>query len=70
MVWNLIKNQKDWIRYENSKRREIVTIITYGKRFKWDLEIKEYDSRPILRKMNITKTTANKLAKSYMKKNN
>jgi hypothetical protein len=66
--WKLTKNSKDWIRYDNDTRKETVQIITYGKKYKWDLNIMQYNSRPIIHKKNISKTEARQIANNYMKK--
>jgi hypothetical protein len=66
--WKQVKGNSDWIRFENSAKKIIVELTKWRKL--WGLSIREFDSRPIFNKQEVTKAVAYKLAKDYMKKSN
>ncbi len=67
--WKQTKNQKDWIIFRANKSRTSINIITYAKKFKWDLRIASKINYPIMTKKLLSKTKAMQLAKAYMLKN-
>jgi len=69
MAYEQYRNQKDWLSFRKTDGSVYINVISYAKKYKWEIEIKTDRSYPVFTKQNITKTQALSLAKKYMLKN-
>lgn len=69
MGYENFRKQKDWISFRKKDGSIYIHVITFGKKYGWEVEIKTNTSYPILNKRNITKTQALSIAKKFMEKN-
>jgi len=64
--WIKFRNKKDWISWKKKDGSKFIQLLTFGKRFKWDLKIAHENNRQIITRIGIDKKDAMVIIKKFI----